>query len=326
MSRIIDAHNHIGTELLLWLNDMFPYAQQADSLALHASQGVSHWVVFPCVSYSALDLDALRRGEIALPEGAPTPYAFENRRLLEELQFVDSEVAPPGAFIPLCMMDPSRRQNDQAAALRKLYAEMPFAGLKIQSTILQAPILDLLEAGTVLLDFAEENDLPVLIHSSIHPGDTWAQCADILKVVEARPKVRFILAHSCRFHKPSLDRVAEIPNAWFDCSAHGIHCLGVVRDLPIVAKGDHLFPSDYNRPGQVLADLAEAYPEKLIWGSDSPYYTWRSKSGGEWSNLGSTYQKEVAYLREVPESLQEKVGFENAVAFLGPHYQHLLRE
>lgn len=324
MTPIIDCHNHVGVELLLWLNDWYPYGQQADSLALHRQHDIAHWVVFPCVSYSALDLAGLQRGEIILPDNADVPYAFENRRLLEEIRFVDPHLAPPEAFIPFAMLDPARRQKDQVSELRALYHEYPFAGLKTQPTIIRAPILNLLEDGSVFLDLAEELDLPFLIHTGVSPSEEWSRPEDILQVVEARPGIRFILAHSCRFDKPSLDRIAELPNAWFDCSAHGIHCLGATKGLQIVAQGDRLFPSDYSRPGQVLIDLAEAYPDKLIWGSDSPYYSWRSKTEKGWMELPSTYEKEVSYVREIPEPLQRKVAFENAIRFLGPRYEHLL--
>src|SRR5690606_21402023 len=138
-------------------------------------------------------------------------------------------------------------------------------------------VSDLLTSGRVLVDFAAQHNLPFLIHSSIASYDGWSQAADILRVAEQNPQVRFCLAHSCRFDEPSLDRVAELPNTWFDISAHGIHCHAAVRNLPIVATRPRRFASDYENPATVLRDLADRYPRKLLWGTDSPFYSFISE-------------------------------------------------
>lgn len=159
------------------------------------------------------------------------------------------------------------------------------------------------------MELAEEWDLAVLIHSSVYPGDPWAQAADILDIVEATPQVRFCVAHSCRFDKVSLDQIASLPNAWFDCSAHIIHCRLAAIDSPHVALREQRFDSDYSRPEQVLRDLAEAYPQKLMWGSDSPYYSFATQ-GGDFA-LFSSYAEEVACLKSLPNPVQEKIACDN---------------
>lgn len=309
----IDNHIHIGVEPLFYLNGWSPFCLDLTRMLEEAEgTGIDAWVTFPFVSYFALDLDALREQRIELSKAEDAvPYRFENNRLFTDISRLDE--ANRKRFLPFLMADPSRKPSAQVREWEQLTAQHPAHGIKIQPTIIQSPILSLLEQGACMLDFAEKNDLPFLIHSSIDPVDTWSQCADILRVVESRPNLRFILAHSCRFHHESLKRVAELPNAWFDCSAHIIHCKCATQELPVVAAPEERFPTDYPKPKRVLRDLAEAYPEKLIWGSDAPFYTYE----GATKQLRSTYRDEVDVLDSLPPELHERVSHTNTLAWLG---------
>ncbi len=311
---IIDCHNHLGADLMFYLRGEYPYAQDLPTLDHHGSlNGVDAFIVFPMVLYSALNLQRLRKGEIALEGGLETiPYALENRRMMEEIYGLFPEMGR--RTLPFAMLDPFREQAAQIAQLRKLKEEYPVYGLKIQSTMIQSPIKSLLAEGRGFLELAREWDVPFLIHSSINPADLWAQAHDIVDIAEANPDIRFCAAHSCRFDKPALDRIAELPNCWYDCSAHRIHCELAVKNSATVAPLERRFPSDYSDPGRVLADMAAAYPEKLMWGSDSPFQSWVTKDPPK---LWSTYREEVEALRAVPQPLFEKVASANTLAFLG---------
>lgn len=314
---IIDCHNHLGTDLLFYLHGDFPYAQDVPTLERDANYaGVSHFLVFPMVSYAAMDVDALKQGRIELGGNLEkVPYAFENRRMCTELYGYFP--AAGARSIPFAMIDPARRVDEQIVELTALCKEYPIAGLKIQATIIRSHIETLGTIGRKFLDFARDNDLPFLIHSSILPSDEWSQCRDILKIVRENPDIRFCIAHSCRFHKPSLDEIAELPNAWFDCSAHRIHCFLAVKDGGSVAIPSERFPSNYEDTGQVLRDLATTYPDKLMWGSDSPFYSYVAKSENGFTHLISSYAEEVADLKSIPQPLFEKVACENTLNFLG---------
>lgn len=309
----IDCHVHIGVDPLFYLQGWSPYCLDLPHFMLEAGEhAIGAWIVFPFVSYFALDQDALRQDKIELSQkGDTVPYRFENRRLLEDLRRLPDRDRQ--RFMPLLIADPSRKTKAQVEEWTTLYEQHRIFGIKIQPTIIQSPILSLLDKGNPILDFAEERDLPFLIHSSISPADPWAQCADILKVAEARPNIRFILAHSCRFHHESLNRVAELPNTWFDCSAHCIHCESAVRGMDIVAVPSERFPTDYSDPNRVLQDLSAAYPDKLIWGSDAPFYSYESSR----VQLKSSYQREIDALNSLSPELCQKVSHDNTLAWLG---------
>ncbi|MGE9290288.1 MAG: amidohydrolase family protein [Puniceicoccales bacterium] len=310
---VIDAHNHIGIEWINYLLGDHPYAQSLEDLFIKArSTPVTHWVAFPFVSYArefpALTPDA---GDIF----SEVPYALANLRLLEEVQRDAEE--KPRAVLPFVMVDPERDVHKQVKALRKMSESHSIFGIKVQSTIIQSRIARLMDESKALVDLAAEWDVPMLIHSSIHPEDAWSQCSDILAVAESRPEVRFVLAHSCRFHRPSLDRIAELSNAWFDCSAHRIHCQLAVGDSLAVARTEDRFVSDYRNPAEVLRDLYESYPNKLIWGTDSPYYSWRSSRGELPESFLSSYEGEWDCVEALPVAGRKAVTSGNTLAWLG---------
>ena len=313
---LIDCHNHLGADLLFYLHGDFPYAQQLVQMQQEGGPlGVTHWIVFPFVSYVAMDVTRFRSGGVAFGNGLEKiPYAFENRRLLDECQRLFPDEGR--RTLPFVIVDPLRDTDAQAAELVKLRAEYRFHGIKIQSTIIQADIKRLAHEGRVFLDLARQWDIPFLIHSSVAASDLWAQAHDILDLAEANPDLRFCAAHSCRYDKECLDRVNALPNAWFDNSAHCIHCVGAVDDLPYIAPRARRFDSDYTNPARVIADLAAAYPNKFMWGSDSPFYSYAAEINGQVVRLISTYEREVTALKTSAPAVVERIANTNTRAFL----------
>ena len=308
----IDCHTHIGVDPFFYLKRGFPYALDLPGLMRQAAgTGIDRWIVFPFVGYIGLDLSEMQAGRIVFSGALDSvPYRFENLRLLEEVYRQHPETA--GQVMPFLMADPDRSSEEQVVEWQALPKEFKVFGIKIQATIIQSPITGLLAKAACMLDYAEEHNLPFLIHTSIDPADKWSQCADILRVVESRPKIRFLLAHSCRFDHASLRRVAGLPNAWFDCSAHEIHCQCAEKNFPAVASQSARFPADYSSPESVMRDLAEAFPEKLVWGSDAPFYSYSDET----IQLQSTYACEVACLDSLPSPLLERVCHLNTLAWL----------
>jgi hypothetical protein len=212
----IDAHSHVGVELYRYLRDEYPYCQDLRTLFTHADRtGVSHCIVFPCVSYQAMDLVQLRDSKVVL-EGRldSVPYGRENRRFLKECLRLLS--LAPTADDSLRQCGPAAQGARAARATAAVACGIPF--LRFENPAVRDPGAHPLAAdpGSAFLNFAREHDLPFIIHSSIDAGDRYSQCADILHVAEHNPDLRFCLAHSCRFHRPSLERVAALPNTWFD--------------------------------------------------------------------------------------------------------------
>lgn len=311
---LIDCHTHIGVDPVFYFKGDFPYAQDFRGLVDQARRnGIDRLIIFPFVVYYGWkDVQPP-----LLTEGIDfsVPYDYENRRMLQEVYELNSDISE--VAIPFAMFDPARSQKEQVAALRKLKEEFPIKGLKTQPTIIQAPIRELLTEGRGLMDLAAEWDVPVLIHSSIAANDPWSQTSDIMDVVEEWPNVRFCLAHSCRFDLPSMERLKTLANAWMDCSAHCIHCDSVLDGLSNVAVPERLMPADYTRPDKVMKVIYDLMPDKLIWGSDAPYYSYAAKHDGVTMRLLSTYEREIQALDLLSESEKTAVLHYNTLRFLG---------
>ena len=316
---LIDCHNHLGVDLFFYLNGFHPYAQDLPALTTEGRHcGVDRWVVFPMVSNLAFDVPAMRTGQLVAGGCEGVPYAFENERMLREIYELYPDLGR--RTLPFAILDPMREPAAQLQKLRELHAQYPFYGLKIQATIIKSDIKALLGVGRGFLDLAAELNLPFLIHSSVAPADVWSQAKDIIAIAAATPQVRFCVAHSCRFDRACLDRIAELPNTWFDCSAHRIHCEGVVSGLGFVAPESVRFPADYRDPTAVLHAMAEAYPNKLIWGSDTPFQSYVDQNIA----LRSTYAEEVACVQALPPTLRRAVGHDNLLTLLELNDTHLL--
>lgn len=311
----IDCHNHIGVDLFFYLNGFYPYAQDLPTLVRGGrALGIDRWVVFPMVAHAWFDLSAMRQGQLKPGGPEKVPYAFENERMLREIYEQFPEWGR--STLPFAMLDPMREPQAQVASLRALYRDFPFYGLKIQATMTQADTGALLTTGRCFLELAEELNLPFLIHSSVISNDPWSGADLLLRIAESTPAVRFCLAHSCRFDRVYLDRVAMLPNTWFDCSAHRIHCQGAAHEMPFVATSQRRFPADYRDPTSVLNALAAAYPKKLIWGSDTPFQTFIENTATSKISLRATYEEEVACLRALPAATQQRIACDNLLDLL----------
>ncbi len=320
---LIDCHNHLGTDLFFYLNGFYPYAQDLHTLTNEGRRhGIDRWVVFPMIANAWFDMGAMRAGQLRPGGPEAIPYAFENERMLREIyeQFPDL-----GRYtLPFVILDPMREPAAQAERLRALHRQFPFYGLKIQATMIQADAGALLTTGRCFLELAEELNLPFLIHSSVVPNDPWSEAGLLLRIAEATPQVRFCLAHSCRFDRVYLDRIAELPNTWFDCSAHIIHCKGTVQEMGFTAARARRFAADYRDPAAVLLALAEAYPTKMIWGSDTPFESYVGKGESGLISLRATYEEEIACLKALPEKLRAAVACNNLLDLLQLNDENLL--
>ena len=72
---------------------------------------------------------------------------------------------------------------------------------------------------------------------------------------------------------------------------------------------------------EVMRTLCERFPDTMIWGTDSPAYSyvcrWKQAKGKFYEfRLKGTYEDELAALKAIPEHLQQKVSNRNTLDFL----------
>jgi predicted TIM-barrel fold metal-dependent hydrolase len=288
-----DVHTHVGLDAGFFLRGWWPYAATtADLLAQMDAHGIDRAVCFPFTLPTAFDPYAFgERNEVQLLPGR-FPFDRENGLLAQEIE----RLGHSERLLQFAMFDPSREVDRQVKAIRPLLGRI--RGLKTQSTVIRSPVRALLDHGRPLMELVEQHNLPVLFHTSVN--DPWAHAADCLAVAQAFPRVRFNLAHSCRFHAPLLRECAATPNVWVDCSAHLAHCWLARQNSPAVAPISDRVVADYERPAKVLETIFAMLGDRYLWGSDNPYMSWCDDK----LKLVFTYAQEMDIVRALPERIR----------------------
>ena len=317
--KIIDCHTHVGISTTGYLAGNYPYCQSAESLLYRMdANGVDCAVCFPlgpCGFFDTRRFLEQQRRIPASPRVTSAPYVAENRALCAEVH--DMTPGAGGRILPFVSVDPGRYVRRQLAELEALAEEYTVYGVKVVGVSIQSSHAHFLGKAECLMRFAEERDLPVLLHSTSYEGDGYSHTRINLRVVRGFPNVRFCLAHCLGFDRVHLDEAAAMPNVWVDSAAMKIQ----VEPEGILAPPDRRFESDYAKYRKVFTDLVRAYPETMLWGSDSPAYTYielRRYADGSTFNftLQGTYEQERAALDALPEQERLAVANRNTRRFL----------
>lgn len=322
--KTIDCHAHLGISAKAMACGEYPYAQSVEGLYYRMkSAGVDATIVFPTSAELFFDLAALTAGRVVAAQRplSPAPYVAENRMLMHEVfRFCPEH---QNHFIPFVSVDPGRMVKEQLAALLELEEEFPIYGIKVVPVACQTPVTALLDQGSMFLDFARRRNIPFLFHTTVDPQETYSHARLAFEVIDAAPDVRFCLAHCIAFHRGYLDRAAAADNIWVDTSAMAIQVQAAVKYPGIMAEGDDRIEADFSDHRQVMQRLVEAYPDTIMWGSDSPYYTFfsRRKQGAADDafmdfRLKATYEDEKAGLDVLSAEQKKAVSNTNTIRFL----------
>ena len=317
---IIDSHTHVGISPKFYYQYGYPYAMSLEDLIIRMEvNGIDHSVVFPFVDSAFYENDSKSAQVKTTTKFCHFPYEIENRNLLNEIYEIFKEHSRK--ILPFLMFDPSRDTEKQAVALEELSEKHPVFGLKTATTYIQAFVHDLETKGKPILDFAGKKQIPIVFHSAVHPADPWSSVYDIVDFAERHPDIRVCIAHSARFVKPVLEKANRLDNCFVDLSAFIIHCKLVLQNSAAIASQDIRFPADYNDPIQVMIQLVEAYPDTMLWGSDTPFYYWIQKyftGEGELvtDKLQCGYNEEAELLHKLPKEIKTKIAYKNNIHFI----------
>ena len=296
VGKVIDAHSHIGIALREAAQINFPYCSSAEDLAYRQkANGVDFGVVFPIAPALYYDLPTFIETGEWRPADRPisrAPYERENRLLLTDVFTFCPEHSQ--RFLPFISVDPGRLIAEQIASLEELEEEFPIYGVKIHPLMAKSKALALLDVGAPLLAFFAARNWPLLFHASTDPTDPYSQVADILRVAERHPELRFCLAHCIGCHRASFERAAGLPNAYVDTAA-----LKIQVELFRAEQSPDMLDMDYSDHTRVFRELVERYPTTMLWASDAPYHSYitrRLQGGGVYREfrLKGTYEQEKA--------------------------------
>ena len=279
-------------------------------------------MVFPFAPDLFFDLPTLVGEGRMVPAArplTPAPYVAENRMVFAEVHRFRPDWSD--RFLPFVSADPGRSVGAQVAALRELAAEHPVYGIKISPVLCQSPLSSLLGEGGAFLDLATELDIPILLHVTVDPNEEYSQVSEAFRVIDSRPGLRFCLAHCVGLSREYLERADAAPNAWVDTSALKIQVQAAHEGQSFMAPPAERFDWDYCDHRVVMQRLMGAFPRTIVWGSDSPAYTYivrRRQGRDSWMDvqLRGTYEEEKAALDALPPDARLRACSTNSLAFL----------
>ena len=321
--KTIDCHSHVGVALKMYAGMEYPYAETAEGIYYkQLSSGVDLNVIFPFSVDLYCDQSALMKGEVIPVENplSDTPYKVENRILMREV--FEFRPAISNRFIPFVSVDPARKISGQIEELERLEEEYPIYGIKINPVGCQSKASALLEEGEVFLDYAASRDIPFIFHAVTVPNDIYSQASDILKIARMRPDLRFCLAHAMIFNKVALDEADAMDNVWVDTAALKIQMdmTNILVEDGVIERSS-LVDADFADHAKLAEFLCETYPNTIVWGTDSPAFTFhceRFQGDGNVQrfSLNGTYEDEVAALNFLNAESRMRVSNVNTLKWL----------
>jgi len=165
-------------------------------------------------------------------------------------------------------------------------------------------------------------DLPLILHSVPAGLDQYSPAEEILDIARRFPSTRFCLTHSLVFCKDLLDQADSLPNVWVDTAALKIQ-VDLARELLTTGQLEsrRLISNDLSNHHAIMRLLAEMYPDSILWGTDSPAYTFHTiRQQGENTfydfKMKGRYEDEISALRVLSEKTMRRVANENTLKYL----------
>lgn len=307
----IDAHTHIGgvsyTNMLL---GGYPYSQSVDELLKEMNtNGISHAITTPFPVFYGHRKEVLVDEALAqvLLQYEKFPYCFANRMMLEEIKIFGE-----GRFFPFVLMALNKDLEKQIEYISKLSEKYKIYGVKLYTVYDNVCLSEMINSH-IFTEFLKRYKYPIMIHSSF---DGAGDANDIVKFAEAYPEININIAHMARFKKKSLEEIKKLSNVYLDFSPFLMLCefmKNIKKD-----DGNGVFCDlNYEDPFDVLCYITEEFPQKIMYGSDAPFYT-----VFEYSDMKSkeetrfVYKDTVKLLYKLPENIRERIVSKNVIDFL----------
>jgi predicted TIM-barrel fold metal-dependent hydrolase len=147
----------------------------------------------------------------------------------------------PGRLIPFCAVNPWHL--DRAVAEVAARAQAGFRGVKLHPTLHGYHLSDEALVGPVL-EAVREAGMVVICHGA---SDLYNAPPEFALVAGRFPETAFLMAHSGTFwsHEQAVELARQTPNLYLETSRVPVH--------------------------EISYSVAELGPEKVIWGTDSPF-------------------------------------------------------
>ncbi len=264
---LIDVHSHCGgMDLSNFLHYRYPCSQDIVDLYFKCKgSNVAHQVVFPMPTSSYYDIPAYWKHGIYKPSGfCNFPFEKENEYLLkavEKISFPHQHFLP---FLSFSLQDKVKEQESYFVNNIFKHRQLVW-GLKFHTSVDQKNALEI-EKESQFMDIITEMQRPLIIHTGFN------ECSDPMKVLELasrHPNTNVCAAHFGAFSKDFANLLDDYPykNLFFDTSG----LFSLCRYIKESGRND-VVELNYGKPMEVLEHYFMRFPERILWGTDSPWY------------------------------------------------------
>lgn len=259
---LVDTHTHCGgMDLSNFYKGRYPSSQ--DILDLEQKRqhaGVGFQIVFPMPTTLYYDIPAYWNSGVFLPSGySEHPFQLENNYLLAQVEHFNLKRMFP--FIAFSLQD---KVSEQEKDVLRLVQKYPVYGLKFHTKVDQKSA-DRVDAESNFVDIARQLNIPIIFHTE-QKGCSSAM--GVLYLASRHSDVRFCAAHFGGF---SVDFFRELDNYHND-NLYLDTCPLLPRCFSLSnGHTSELLDLDYKNPQSVLKYFAERYPNRMLWGTDSPW-------------------------------------------------------
>lgn len=264
--KIIDVHTHSGgIDISNFTKCKYPYCQDIIDLYEKGNNaGVSHQIVFSMPTTNYFDIPKYwKTGNFEASGYSQFPFEHENKHLVRS---ISSIFKTDKYFIPFLSFSLQDKIDEQQKNIVDLIGKYPFvSGIKYHTSSDQNQAMQL-KSKSEIIDIAKEFNLSFMIHTG------FSNCSDPMSVIEIaykNPEVNFCAAHLGAFSKDFSNALDFYPydNLFFDTSG----LVPLCEFLQFNANQDVL-ELNYAQPVSVFKYYQERFPERILWGTDSPWY------------------------------------------------------
>ena len=179
---------------------------------------------------------------------------------------------------------------EQEASILYLAKEFPIYGLKYHTKVDQRPASEI-DRCSRFVETAEILNIPIIVHTE---EKGCSSAVELMALAERHPNVRFCAAHFGGFSRAFFQTMEDYPcdNLYIDCCPLAARC----RSLSRMTVPDTMLDLNYSVPMEVFQYFLDAFPERILWGTDAPWTSYGHLNGESDGYCRDAYAREVKML------------------------------
>jgi predicted TIM-barrel fold metal-dependent hydrolase len=221
----------------------------------------------------------------------------------------ETELFGEERIFPFFTIFPGYEEGAQAEEIERLAKANVIFGLKLHTLATRSKATDL--EGSPFIEVAQEYSLPLLIHSR---DDEYSDPNNIVELAKVYPDLRFCVAHAAMFNERIFEIARAQGNLFIDVVPLLTLC-NIASGKIAEGRAQGLLELPYEDPLAVLRQLANRFPELILWGTDEPWTT-VTNDQTKGVHLKSSYKAEVSILDLLPEDARRNISNVNTIKFL----------